>query len=337
VARSLALVALALLVACAPRAIGSVQSAPVDPASVLGGTVAIELPEYDDIDLAADDHTLATVIRAHGASTLLVTDLATRQTRTITTTPGREVILAAGGAVRGDIVAYAEREDLGGRSIVWHVMVADLRGGTRELDAIPSELGDDPTGRLAPAAITNGHDVVWMRAPILDGRLGNAQIVRWDGEATTLVYRGQARFGIDDDGRIAIARPTGAPDALATWELLLFDGGTAKTIARRAGGGAPSVHGSSIAWPRIAYASSTIDVVDIASGGTRPITQQGCLSVGAAVSVAVFLCAEQRSRVVPLDARTVIDSAGVFLRADPHAIIGRDLKEGRWTVTPVTN
>jgi hypothetical protein len=347
VSRSLVLGAFLLLIACSPRAqvtpvVAGSQAAPValvDPASLLVATTAIDLPDYEDIDLAADDRSVAAVIRARGTSALVVTDLVTHRTRTIATTPGRDVQLASGGAVRKDLVAYVEREDLDSetpRRVMWHVFVADVDGRSKELDAIPGEISDDPTAnRWAPAPITNGHDVLWMRAPMVDGHLGNVQIVRWDGAGTSLVYRGQARYGIDDAGRIAIARPTGSSDALATWELMVIDGGPAKPVAHRSGGGAPYLFGTSIAWSRATYASSTIDIVDIASGAMRPITQQGCLSVGASLVVAVFLCDNHRSRIVPLDQRSVVDTASVFLRADPYAIIGRDLRDGRWTVTPV--
>jgi len=336
-----------VLLACSSRehvtpVVAGSQAAPitaVDPASVLAATTAIDVPDYEDIELAADDRSAAAVIRAHGASTLVVTDLVTRQTRTIATTPGRDVQLASGGAVRKDVVAYVEREDLDNetpRKVMWHVFVTGVDGKSKELDAIPGEISDDPTAsRWAPAPITNGHDVLWMRAPMVDGHLGNVQIVRWDGAGTSLIYRGQARYGIDDAGRVAIARPTGSSDALATWELLVIDGSSAKPVARRSGGGAPHLFGTDIAWSRTTYASSTIDIVDIKSGAMRSITQQGCLSVGASVKVAVFLCDNHRSRIVPLDQRSVVDTASVFLRADPYAIIGRDLRDGRWTVTPV--
>jgi len=235
-------------------------------------------------------------------------------------------------------VTFADMRRGDGGRVTWRVFVANWRTGARpvQLDEFAGMLtSENDAENYPPDPVTNGRDVVWMRAPRPDGILGDVQIARWNGAATTVVQRGPATYSIDDKGRIAFGRPMNG--AATSWELMLLDEKGAHRLARRPESGAPYLAGAKVAWARTTGAVTTLDIVDVTSGAMRTVTQEGCLSVGATVRHAVFFCGQKRARVVGVEDLTMMEVIGAYWRADPHAIIGRSPIDGRWAVAPVSD
>ncbi len=215
------------------------------------------------------------------------------------------------------------------------MLVVNWRTGAApvEIDAIPGEVEPEPRANsYLPNPITNGRDVIWLRAPRTSGTLGGVEIRRWSEGASAVAFAGEAGYAIDDDGRIAIARAKSA----SAHELLLLDpGGATKPLATRDRGGQPYLAGPKLVWARAPVGSlaiMSVDVIDIGTGASRTATHD-CPFIGATARHVVFGCRDEGSRLVSVDDLATADVDVFFYRADPHAILGR--ADDRWTVTPV--
>lgn len=325
------------------------------------GPAGVIIDSKEEGFAAADDHAL--VVAVHESSRIVVTEFGGRK-HTFEATRGRLAFLASHGALRGDLVAYTEVDqmDLSSTSptIVWHIMVANWRtGAITELDAIPSEKATAPVSTIEymPKVFTNGRDVIWLRAPRVNGELVGSELMLWRDGTTTVVYRGDVSYALADDGRIAIVQlqcppgprlgtcPTGT-----RWALSLLEGSsfTPRVLATRdlfrdpgAVGGPPAFAGNSIVWPHVsptAFSVTSVDIVDARTGDTRTVTEEDCSWIGSTVREVVFSCPDSVLRVHPVagvQGVTWSSEAGSrYLRADPHAIIGRRV-DGGWVIRPV--
>lgn len=327
-----------------PTLVRPTPSSTQPPRGTASLRVIVALAPDDAFMIAADDGALAHVKRApDNTTTLYVSDLRNGQSRTIATTPGRFVWLRP-GAIRRDLVTYVEQEVPDPRAtapgrplqVIWHVMVANWRTGAspRELEAIPGEIGPAGSATEMPDPVTNGNEVVWRHAPIVGGVRGDTWIARSDGNRGGILLRGEARYAIDDRGRIAVSR---SEDVLNTsWDLVLYeaDGAVRRIVMGRSQGGTPYIAGTQIVWARTPPGPgnvATVDIVDIPSGTMRPVAPVNCTFVGATVTDVVFACGA-RSRLVSVeDLSSTEMSTGVEM-AESHAIISRD---AGITVTPV--
>jgi hypothetical protein len=307
--------------------------------------VGVLVPD-EAVMVAADDGALAHVRRApDGTTTLYVTDLRTGERRTIATTPGRLIWLEP-GALRRDLVTYVEEEVPQPRAtapgrplpVIWHVMVANWRSGAtpKEFEAIPGEVGPG-TAKEMPDPVTNGNEVVWRHAPRVSGVLGNVWIWRSDGNSSSVVLLGEARYAIDDGGRVAVSRSVDV--ANTSWDLILYEanGSARRLVMGREQDGLPYVAGPKIVWPRYGSGNVTsVDVIDIASGSVQSVAPVNCSFIGATVKDLVFVCGAG-TRLYPIGGATVVDLTSVSMarvvQAEAHAITGRDT--AAITVTPV--
>jgi hypothetical protein len=327
-----------------PGLVGPTPSGTQPPRGTASLQVIVALAPDDAFMVAADDGALAHVRRApDNTTTLYVSDFRSGQRRTIATTPGRFIWLRPGG-IRRDLVTYVEQEVPDPRAtapraplpVIWHVMVANWRTGAapKELEAIPGAIGASGSATDMPHPVTNGNEVVWLHAPIVGGVRGDTWIARSDGNRGGILLRGEARYAIDDRGRIAVSRSEDV--ANTSWDLLLYDGDGAvrRIVMGRGQGGTPYIAGTQIVWARTPPGPgnvTSVDVVDIASGTMRPVAPVNCTFVGATVADVVFACGA-RSRLTSVDDLSSTEmSTGVEL-AEAHAIISRD---AGITVTPV--
>jgi hypothetical protein len=318
----------------------SVTAAPKPRGTALANPFVIDLPTEGGFAVAADDGALASVTRAPDGSTqLFVIDLRTSERHRIATQPGLFIYLMP-GALRKDLVTYFQQEERGGRAgggevVTWHVMVANWRTGAAptEIDAVVGEIDADPHANMhLPNPVTNGRDVVWLHAPRVDGKAQDTEVRRWTSGVTTTVYRGEGRYALDDDGRLALAAPRDSE-----FELLIVDpSGASRQLAIREMAGTPYLAGPKVVWPREAgaLAVTSADVFDVLTRSSVVVVFK-CPFIGATVRHLVFGCRDAGSRVVSVDDRATNDTDAFFFRADPHAIIGRD--HDRWTVTPVAS
>jgi hypothetical protein len=319
----------------------------------VGLPAAVQLPVTPDgaPAVTADDAAAAYVTRAaDGAVTLNVTDLRTGQRRFVATTPGRTIWFVP-GALRRDLITYVEVEQRGDRPgggllVAWHVMVANWRSGAAatELDVIPSEIEPDPhIDPHAPAPRTNGNEVVWLHAPKFSGRvseiLGDVRIQVTDTRAGRSLLLGEASYAIDDRGRIAVVRSTDVASTL--WDLLLYeaDGSARRLVVGRVQGGTPYLAGAKIVWARTPPGPrnvTSVDIVDIATGGLRTVTKADCAFIGATIHQAVFSC-QGHSEYVDVEDGAESTTPAFFTSAEPHAIVGRETSglNPTWSVTPI--
>lgn len=315
--------------------------------------------------MAADGQALAAVVTRSASSSIVVTEIG-RQRYTIAATMGRTQVLSPHGALSGDLIAYTEIEakDTSAPApvVVWHVMVANWRtGAVRELDAIPGEQSIAPhSPDYMPNVYTNGRDVLWLRTPRASGQLGASELVLWRSGVTTIIWRGDWRneisYALADDGRVAVVALACPPrervgfcPSGTRWELYVLGSDlTPRLITwrdafgdRGSVGGPPAFAGSHIAWARVSGAPvkvTTVDVVEIATGNARAITDEACAWIGTTVTGVVFECPDTILHTYPVSgAITRVESNEQDTRyfvADPHAIIGRR-SDNSWVIRPV--